>query len=208
MIWTSFITRFCADYVKAYWIVKNSLLIFSKKVFFVVTHINTGMLFYKNASLSLCIFQKWPLWIKKTSTQNFFLWHNFLICHGPLGPHGPAREMGIWSIFSNIVVWPPVGKIISSRFRKTLGKSTKRLQRSTKSTGLYIICAWQAILSFAQSFLWSVHFWGMWFSSNYIYWHLFETLYSSYIKYTHKQKDTENGAFHIVCNLNTDSCST
>ena len=32
-----------------------------------------GMLIYKNPSFSLCISQKWPLWIKITSAQFFFV---------------------------------------------------------------------------------------------------------------------------------------
>ena len=94
------------------------------------------MLFNKNASFSLCIFQKCPFGLKITSAQKCFWWHYFLRCHGPPGPHGPAQKLGIYSIFLNVFVWPLVGNIISSRFRKTLEKVSENapemLQRSTK----------------------------------------------------------------------------
>ena len=63
-------------------------------------------------------------------------------------------------------------------------------------------CVWGAILSFVESYLWwrgevTVHFWGMFFIQIIYIGIVFETIFSSSVKYTHKQKDTENSTFHI-----------
>ena len=97
--------------------------------------------------------------VHKNPLHKNFLWHYFLRYHGPLRPHGPAQEKGVKSIFSKIFVWPLIGKTIWSRFRKTLKAGSEnaleRLQRSTKSKGLYIICAWR-LHSLAVSTVFSV----------------------------------------------------
>ena len=95
----------------------------------------------------LTIFPMFFEHVHKNLLHKNFLWHYFWSYHGPLRPHGPAQKKGIKSIFSNIFVWPLIGKTISSRFRKTLNTGSEnapeRLQKSTKFKGLYIICAWR-----------------------------------------------------------------
>ena len=161
------------------------------------------MLFYKNASFSLCISQKWPLWIKITSAQKYFLWHHFLRCHGPPGPHDPAWKMGIYSIFSNIIEWPLNGKIISSTFRKNIRnrvwKCTRKATEVNKSPEVYNTCMIgnsQFCIVFPVAKCLCI-FWGSGFFQIIYIGFVLEILYSSSIKCTHKQKDTENSTFHI-----------
>ena len=154
------------------------------------------MLFHKNALFSLCIFQKCSFGLKITSAQKFFWWHYFLRLHGPPGPHECAQKMGIQSIFLN-VVWPLIGNIISSRFRNTLETGSENapemLQRSTQvQRFIYNMCMTgnsqfctvfpvvKCLCIFVGCAFFQITYIGI----------LFETLYSSSIKYTHKHKDT------------------
>ena len=150
-----------------------------------------GVLFYKNASFSLCISQKWPLLIN--SFYTFFLWHCFLRCHVSLVPQEPAPKMGTKSIFSNIVVRPLFGKIISNRFKKTWETEVN------KGPEVYIY-----VQDWPFSVLYSLlcgevsqHLLRMCFFSNYVYLHCIWNPLFIPIKCTPKENDTESSVFHI-----------